>query len=232
MIRMALHKRGFTLIEILIAILILGIVITTIYGAYTGTLRVIRAADSDGVAYRMARVVTDRMIRDFSAMVPIGGAFVFSARHSPESADPFLSIKFLSAAHLDFGAQGVAPAGTSISYTILESSESSSEYTLWRTDVPLGLENLSTTLLQGDETVKTGGLILCKGIKTLDYKFYDSNGNVYQEWDSTAPSGVQKGSVPSRIDIVLGLVRPDNPDHPYTFTTSIYLPVSQVNSGT
>ena len=43
--RSSVHHRcshGFTLLELLIAIFILGIVLTTIYAAYSGTLTVIK----------------------------------------------------------------------------------------------------------------------------------------------------------------------------------------------
>ncbi|MGD0276302.1 MAG: prepilin-type N-terminal cleavage/methylation domain-containing protein [Syntrophales bacterium] len=221
-----MNKRGFTLVEILIAILILGIVLTTIYGAYMGTFRVIRIADADDAAYRMARTAMDRMIRDFNSLTPAGGKFVFSASRSDKTEEPFVSLKFLSSAHVGFGADENSPAGTYIAYTVQESPQSGTGYILWRNDIPLNSGSITQII---SEEGKTGGFILCEGLKSLDFKFYDNQGNMYETWDSTVQGGAMEGVVPSRIDVFMSLVKPDDPDHPYIFMTSIFIPVNKVN---
>ena len=47
-------NKGFTLIEILIAVLILGIVLTTVYASYTGTFRIVQEAITNMVKYSEA----------------------------------------------------------------------------------------------------------------------------------------------------------------------------------
>ncbi|MBW1691930.1 MAG: prepilin-type N-terminal cleavage/methylation domain-containing protein [Deltaproteobacteria bacterium] len=49
---------GFTLIEILIAIMIFATLLTTIYTSYTGTFRVIEDTESQAEIYRMARIIS------------------------------------------------------------------------------------------------------------------------------------------------------------------------------
>jgi prepilin-type N-terminal cleavage/methylation domain-containing protein len=36
-----IHESGFTLVEIMIAILILGLVLSTVYAAYSSTMRIV-----------------------------------------------------------------------------------------------------------------------------------------------------------------------------------------------
>jgi prepilin-type N-terminal cleavage/methylation domain-containing protein len=43
------RNKGFTLIEILLAIFILGIVLSTVYVSYTGTFRIIRETEYDAL---------------------------------------------------------------------------------------------------------------------------------------------------------------------------------------
>lgn len=221
-----MNKRGFTLVEILIAMLILGIVLTTIYGVYLGTFRVIRIAEADDAAYRMARTAMDRMIRDFSSLTLAGGKFVFSASRSDKTEEPFVSLRFLSSAHVGFGADEIPPAGTYIAYTVQESPQSGTGYILWRNDIPLNPGSITQII---SEEGKMGGFILCEGLKSLSFKFYNDKGNMYETWDSTVQGGTLGGVAPSRVDIFMSLVKPDDPDHPYTFMTSVFIPFSKVN---
>ena len=83
--RPAVHhccSRGFTLLEILIAIFILSVVLTTIFAAYSGTLTVIKELDDDSRAYQMARITLDRMSRDLSSLQRFGEDFILQAEKS------------------------------------------------------------------------------------------------------------------------------------------------------
>ena len=68
---------GFTLVEVLIAIFILSVVMSTVYVAYSGTLKVSRQMEEEGNAYKMARLTMDRIIRDLSSLQTSGGSFYF-----------------------------------------------------------------------------------------------------------------------------------------------------------
>ena len=50
------HKRGFTLLEVLIALFIFAIVISTIFASYTGTFRIINETEYQADNYGMARI--------------------------------------------------------------------------------------------------------------------------------------------------------------------------------
>jgi general secretion pathway protein J len=57
-------ERGFTLIEILVAISILAIVLSSIYGIFTSVSRARERLDADSADYHRARVVFDRLGRE------------------------------------------------------------------------------------------------------------------------------------------------------------------------
>jgi general secretion pathway protein J len=61
-------QSGFTLIEILIAIFIFSVVLTTIYTSYTGTFRVIDETESQAKTYRMARIAMERILEDLESV--------------------------------------------------------------------------------------------------------------------------------------------------------------------
>ena len=58
------NTKGFTLFEILIAIFLFTVVLTTIYASYTGTLRVVDTTESQADVYRMARIALERILED------------------------------------------------------------------------------------------------------------------------------------------------------------------------
>ncbi|MBW1614275.1 MAG: prepilin-type N-terminal cleavage/methylation domain-containing protein, partial [Deltaproteobacteria bacterium] len=53
------NPSGFTLAEILIAIFLFAVVLTTIYTSYTGTFRVVDETESQAEIYRMARIAME-----------------------------------------------------------------------------------------------------------------------------------------------------------------------------
>jgi prepilin-type N-terminal cleavage/methylation domain-containing protein len=73
-------RRGFTLVELLVAVMILAMVLTTLYAAYTGTFRTALATEEDDALHGMARGMFLRLIRDLGGIVPYNGAMVFIAQ--------------------------------------------------------------------------------------------------------------------------------------------------------
>ena len=93
---------GFTLLEILIAIFILGVVLTTVYASYSSTLRVAHDVEYESGVYKMARISLNRMIKDLSSLQLSGDSFVLRAEKSVIGNHEFYSLAFWSAAHLAF----------------------------------------------------------------------------------------------------------------------------------
>jgi len=58
------NKAGFTLLEILVAMAILTIVLSTLYAAFTKTLAEMNQVESEGDMYQMARITLERMQED------------------------------------------------------------------------------------------------------------------------------------------------------------------------
>lgn len=103
----ALRKNGFTLIEILLAVFILGIVLSTVYASYTGTFRIIRETEYDAEIYGMARSALDRMARDLQSAAPWRGAFAFKTQPYSVHDRDFVRLTFRAAAHVAFNEREV-----------------------------------------------------------------------------------------------------------------------------
>ena len=213
------RPKGFTLIEILIAVLILGIVLSTVYVSYTGTFRLIRETEIDAELYGMARTVLERMARDLEAAAPWKRALTFVAKPYSLGNREFTRLTFRSAAHVAFGETEV-PAGIAVIEYGVEEGVGKEGHTLLRSD----------SLRRDPEKAEapTGGFLLCDRIETLTYIFYDANGKEHETWDSGGNDEAEKKRAPMMVEIHLGLVNEKDREHPYLFTTRVRLPLNRV----
>lgn len=208
---------GYTLIEILVAILILGIVLSAVYASYTATFRIVRDRQQDAGVYGMARTALDRMARDLQSAASWSGSFTFKTRSYTLGNREFLRLTFRSAAHIAFG-ETDAPAGIAvIEYGVEEGPEG---YALLRSDD-----------LYRDpekEAAPTDGFLLCNRVESLAYAFYDESGRRHESWDSgTTTIETQKNRVPAAVVIRLSLMNETDPQRPYRFATRVRLPFNR-----
>jgi general secretion pathway protein J len=209
---------GFTLLEILIAIFILGLVLTTVYASYSSTLKVTRDIEYENGIYKIARISLDRMIKDLSSLQLSGDSFILRAEKNIIGKHKFDSLVFWSAAHLAFGENDISGNSATISYFVKE-DEGGDSFSLWRADI-LGTK-------PSPEKNTDSGFVLCQNLESLNLKFYDASGKETDNWDSSSLSSEQKGKAPVAIKIELSLVNVNNEEKPFKFMTKVYLPAKR-----
>lgn len=74
----ACRNRGFTLIEILVALTILSIIIATVYGAFSGTVKIIKSGNFSSETQQYGRLAVDAIRHDLLCAMP-----------SPSSSTPY-----------------------------------------------------------------------------------------------------------------------------------------------
>lgn len=213
MMKHAAGKAGFTLLELLLAVFISGLVFASIYGAYSSTLSTARDIDEDARSYKTARVALDRMTRDLSAVLPYAGEYVFVANRDFFRNDRFGNLTVWSAAHLAFGEDDVSGSPASIRYFVRE-NPGGQGFSLWRSD--------TAGVRPQPGRTPSGGVIICPDITALAFTFFDENGREHETWDSTRY--INQGRAPHRVLIELVLANARRPESPLRFTTSVYLP--------
>lgn len=224
-----MRGRGFTLIEILLAILILGLVLSTVYAAYTGTFRIIRDAGQEAEIYGMARTTLDRLSRDLQSLSPWRGAFVFRTPVQSLDGQEFTRLVFRSAAHVAFG-DGEAPGGIAmIEYRLREGEEGGegeeAGYTLVRDDSPARDPDREET---GEASA--GGYPLCRRVASLTYLFFDEAGRAHERWDAAGNLEEQRKRAPALVEIRLNLVNAADRERPYRFLTRVRLPFNRLEA--
>lgn len=223
------NPEGFTLFELLIAISIFAIVLTTIYASSTGTFRVVGETESEVEIYRMARIAMERMLEDLESLYvqrsPLTGKSAEGASTTSlfvgkdqeidgRSAD---TLRFISRAHVNLGGQDQDPGAVEISYYVRESDEGD-DLVLYRSDKPV-------FEVSGSPEEETGGLVLSERLVSVTLTYRDENGDVREGWDSDSEE--LKDKTPKMVSISLEFQNTSNPDVPLTFMTSIALPIEQ-----
>ena len=212
---------GFTLLEILVAIFIFAIIVTTIFGSFHTVFSNTEAIAYESALYEMGRNCLNRMVYDLTN-THISLPPVYTAPNSDEPPDPyrmigeridvgdteFSRLRFTANAHVSFAVptrDGIAE----IVYYV--KSDDTEGFILRRADslypYPVFEE-------------KNSDPVLCRNVKQLKFLFYDQNETEFEQWDSEAESSGQATPVAVKIELVIG-----NDDINHRFETMVKLPV-------
>jgi general secretion pathway protein J len=220
-------NRGFTLLEIMIAIFIFAVVITTIFTSYSAISSGNEIIDQNTASYEMATNCLNRMIIDLRSIhlsLPPGYS-------PPAIGDPpelyrivgdkfdiqgtaFPRLRFTSLAHISFGEKRESGIAEIVYYV---QAADDGNHVLKRAD---------KLYPYGEFEEKPGDPVLCENVKSLAFKYYDKEGTEYDQWDS---DGEDLGySTPSAIGIKLELAEGTDS---LAFETMVNLPVYREKKG-
>jgi len=217
---------GFTLVEILIAVFILAIILSTIFTTYTGAFRIMDQTEAQTDIYAMARTTLERMIEDLESVYAIPGTTKKKTNDAAQGTNFFVgeekeingrsfdSLRFLSMAHLGFSDTEVDPGPTRIAYYAVQSDRKAGA-TLFRSDTP----EFDKAPEEG-----SGGLPLCEGLSSVDFTYYSSDGEAHERWDSSGEEFA--GNLPAMVLISMEFINKTDPESPVKFSTGVSLPIA------
>lgn len=213
---------GFTLVEILIAIFIFGILVTIVFASFNTIIGKNEIIDESITMFEMGNNCLNRMIVDLhSIYVPVysgdSGSESFDdmsdlyrvvGETSLLEGDGFAKLEFTSLGHVPLkknNRYGIAK----IVYYVQAADEGN--YVLRRSD------NLYP--YQPFEPEKSDP-VLCEQVKSLAFNYYDRDGTEYESWDSGAEEF--KYAIPSAIAIKIEI---GNDSVFHVFETKVSIPV-------
>ena len=222
MMQLKSHKpfaNGFTLVEVLVAILIFGIIVTTVFASHRTVFVSAPIVENNIDLYDMAGTCLGRITLDlrsiYIAQPPLYRKPEFNADPDPyrvvgsaEAGGNAPRLRFTSLAHLPMeqsNREGVAQ----IAY--YETSIGDDLFQLRRAD-----HLYPYPLFEAQDRDP----VLCDRVKRLDLSYLDQEGNAYEYWDSE--SDEFEYATPAAIQIVIELGRNGITS---VFETRVSLPV-------
>ena len=212
---------GFTLMEILLAFLILGIVITTILASFNAVFSTTDTLENSARYYDMAKSCLNRMTLDLGALY-ISQPPIYKKPEFDDPPDPyrivgatsetggtsFANLRFASNAHIPFNGSTKSGVAEIVYYV---QGDSDGQRVLRRRDhlypYPEFEEN-------------NGDPVLSEDVKSLAFKYFDDEGEEFEEWDSD--SDEYDHATPAAISIRLEI---GNESLSYMFETTVRLAV-------
>ena len=212
-------RRGFTLMEVMIAIAITALMGGMISVAFTTSMKAKETIELDAERYRMLRTSMNRMCRE------IGAAYVsdrYDAKRYRDANDRptnFIGEKskltFTSLAHQRLYTDAKESDQMVVEYSVKTSADRATHD---RQD----LYRRENTFLE--DKIDRGGVedVLFEGLKKVEFAYWDSEKKEWDdEWDTRRPE--RKAILPTRVKITLSALDENGKEQKYTTQARVML---------
>jgi len=228
-------SRGWTLLELLVAVTILAIVLTTVYGALSRTLTQKGYAEDRAELYSVGREAAMKIAEDLEAALPpnatAGISFFGISRGERPPND---AVQFSINVHSGLRAAVLSSGRSTVSYSLVPMAENPNVFELLRDEMPFALmmpeadENAPSDSPQPSPPVRRANLLLEKTdcaeqrfcLVGMRLRYLDAQTGAWvSEWDSTKQETLNR--LPAAAEIALFLS--DNNGNVHDFTTIVDL---------
>ena len=214
---------GVTLVEVMVAVAILAIVMTLIWGGFSQTSRNKAHVEAEADRYHVIRIALERMTRELSmaytsvqlnpnqALQVMNTAFVGTDRGSGDRID------FTSFSHHRLYRDAHESDQNELSYFVTRHPDDSSIDVLARREQS-----------RIDEDPRRGGRvqILVEDVKGFELEYYDPLTDEWQDtWDTTQ-AAAQPNRLPMQVKITLTVPDIRNPSRERVFGTRASIPIT------
>lgn len=202
---------GFTLAELLIAIVIFSAVIGMVYTSYNITFKVINNADAHSLYGERARITLERFTEDLESYYAGKGGFIKgeTIRFGEFRGD---KLSFTSRSHLIFNKDEPARGYATIVYSV-EEDEESGQLKLYRADIPY----LPGVGIDDDEK----GFLLCDGLREVAFTYLDKDGDEDDSWEGNERSAEGVVIPPNVVQLRIGFADEKSEDGTIYFSTGV-----------
>ncbi|MCB9567201.1 MAG: prepilin-type N-terminal cleavage/methylation domain-containing protein [Myxococcales bacterium] len=215
-------SRGMTLIEVMIALLIVTMMVVAVWASFRGTLRGMRATEDLQSRYGMIRNAMGTMSREISMAYlslnrPAGQDKHYTLFEGRDSFDAD-SLTFSSFAHLRIRKDADESDQSVIQYFLAKDPKDASRTHLYRRE---------TRRLTGDRPEKLEdyfpAYVLCEDVKGFDVKYWDNRRIEWiDEW-RTMMTDLQPDRLPERVKITMTIRDHTGKDVKYTTQVQLFL---------
>jgi general secretion pathway protein J len=215
---------GFTLLEIMLATLVLAVVVSMVSLSLSGSMRAIEATRDQGEIYYPAQVALERISDDLqSAMLPPDVDFI--GIQGGELDEDTVLLTFASMAHVVFDPQQEQQGPGIIGYELRPDPQEDQQRILLRSDVLYRPTN-GEERRRGDMEA----FLLCDRLRSVRFAFVGPDGEPLEEWSTVARNeeDKKKRRLPAAVTCTLEFWLDPEEDTSLTFETTVVLPVGRI----
>ncbi len=212
---------GFTLLEILVAITILGLVLVTVYGSITRVIYAKERAEERAQLASVGREAVMRIADEIeSAMLPSPTSGAVFQGASGGGAQPTDQVRFAIMSRPPFGPLGGRGGPVVVTYSLDAVAGREPVFLLRRDEVPL-----AELPPEGEEGPQPLSTMVLDGVAGLRFRYWDPYKREWVgDWDSTQPD--YQDRLPLLVEVALFLYDSERAVH--DFATIVDLPLATV----
>ncbi|CAK8713290.1 MAG: prepilin-type N-terminal cleavage/methylation domain-containing protein [Candidatus Electrothrix sp. AW5] len=183
-------ESGFTLLEIMLAVFILGLVVSMITVSLSASINAIDGTLQQGQLAYQAQVAMERISEDLSSAI-LTSDREFIGEQEDNSGEQTVLLSFSSLAHLVFDPEKDSPGMGRIGYAVQADQNHEGDLLLLRSDVLQRPEKDSATgSMTGSEAgSEVEAYILANQLRSVTFTYYDDEGEEQESWDTTVDKG-------------------------------------------
>lgn len=172
-------RGGFTLVELLVAMVIFSLVVTMAFAAYDTTFKVVDNAEAGSEFSERARITLSRFTEDVTSLYVHEDAVTAKEEDKEDEAGLRFGeemLRFPSTAHVAFVKEEPPVGYGMISYTV-EKEETDGLFALYRLETPFPGDGE-----QAGESEKEKKFLLCAGLSEVAFVYIDQYGDSHESW--------------------------------------------------
>jgi len=210
--------RGFTLLELLVALGIVAIVVTLLYETFNAVLRSTKEVDAESEIDQMVRISMERMTNELRSAYwrPSSGTggptvFMFVGQDSSDSDQPADTLQFTTLSYARVGEGSTDPTVTVVEYALVPDPETQTSVLMHREET-VPLEPSENSLEEYE---------LAESVIGLNFRYFDGQ-NWLDQW-----SDADKKRLPKAVEIQL--IIKDYSGQERQFITQTDIPIGQAS---
>ena len=216
------HAQGFTLLEIMLAITMLGVVMAMLSLSLSGAARVIDATEQQEVIYHQAQIAMRRITEDLAAALQLSEV-AFTGTKADIKSQRADTLVFASLARLVLSNEQQKPGLAKVRYRVDPDAEDGRRLKLLRSD---------TLILPGVDYTKDEhedrAFLLVDNLRAIRFRYLDHKGQESDSWAEEQDSKGQNEARPLPAGVVCTLefwLDPEK-DTSLSFSTGVLIPAA------
>jgi general secretion pathway protein J len=219
-----MRNQGFTLLEVLLATTVLGVVMAMLSLALSATLRVVEATEKQEEVYSLAQTAMRRITEDLAAAVATPDTPFIGRKNAlrDRRAD---SLEFASQARLVMNPEKQQPGVALIRYRLQAEADDERRWKLLRADT-LVLPGVDTTKGSSNDEATEPAFLLADGLRAVQFRYFNHDGQEFDSWQEEQRSdGEEKAEkLPAAVHCSLEFWIDPDKELSQVFNTRVLLP--------